>query len=572
MVKNGVLVVDQDGNPVFQPVYVQKTTQRLDGNGDPVYDENNNPIYDLVFDGEGNPVYETRSVLVVDESNNPVLDEQGNPQYVTEYVEQRDSQGHIIYEMEEIYSANTFEFPYGATDATYIEPDGTAMLHAGETLNFSQSVNNEFFSYLTQFRIDEIEITYAGDNDAYLYDPAAAAGEQTQASGNTAVMTYKVNYNTVNGVKTVDVSGCEVKNFTSSDYEDFDVTVDWIDDGKGRPDEKSISFDIKRSVSATAPTYTNAELEDPASFADGGSLSAYTAYDAGTVVPEMINSNEYVFSYKVPRVTKENVTYDYIALDNKTSFDYPADYPGVSAEDKKEYRYERTDKNYFEYYSKTEYTVNLSWRDDNNALSIRPSLTNENIKSFITSHFDLKIKNANGTDTTIDLTKDKYEIVIDGDKVSIKGLDEMVKVDGFGSAIVYYLEQKTSDTIPAANGTDYYAVSANNSGVYSSITNKIFNDCDAVMLLSGDEVFSGSVLWTDNAMRDQTKLLDNVVSYTLWRYVGDTDHKAQVGFSLLTVTALRILMMMKTEYRLYYQNTMSWGANTYIMQNKPLQL
>ncbi len=509
--------------------YLRKK-QMTDSSGNPVYNSDGTPKYQPQYEKDENGDIIYIDEYVRDADNNIVLDANGDPviQRVPKPLLVNDE---IQYEIEDFTSSDFFEYNNGGT-YTYIEATGTINMHPGETLNFLSS--NDFKDFLIKNRIETIEVTYDPDNDAFLYDPdkAADADDQSQALGNTAVMTYdvKITENQDTHEKNIDVSDCTAITFTSSDYIDLDVTVKWVDDGNGRPDVTDWDFDVKRKAYAqneSIPAYdASTDYDANSSYEESGALAGYTDYEIDVPTPDTTSSNTHIFNYKLPRAAKNGDTFDYIAINNHKNFT-DSDYQGVS--NPKEYRYERAGKEEFKYFCKTQFTFDISWHDDNNAINSRPDVTNENIKQYIKDHFVLKNKNTNETidldDYTVSLTQND-----DGTyRVTVDGLDEID--DGSGSAVTYYLEQnsaviKTSDS----SSSDYYALTAQNSGVHSSESDKIYNGSTAVLLLSGEDTFSGEVQWKDEARKTERESKSNIANYVLWRYVGtDTDMKAQVG-------------------------------------------
>lgn len=118
-----------------------------------------------------------------------------------------------------------------------------------------------------------------------------------------------------------------------------------------------------------------------------------------------------------------------------------------------------------------------------------------------------------------------------GNEITIGGLD---KTDENDEPLRYYLVSD-EDTYPASEFADpysgrdhdFYKTMAENIGVNSSVTDKVYEGGSLRMLLFGKTEFSGDLYWTDQS---NTSARQNAVNngeagdFILYRYVDDEEH------------------------------------------------
>lgn len=430
------------------------------------------------------------------------------------------------------FPAVEFSINDSNSEVVYVAADGSFELTAGRAIDFT--ADSEFRKFINDNRIDQVDISFISsvnmNPDTYtLYNV-------TNSGTNAAAGSDGVSYTIVNTTPKLDEHGNIVyktdpvtgdpttepemvdKNIAAADYmqtvfassanKDYDVNVNWHDKGGNRP---SVTFDVAQNNDFT--------------------------YNEGTPVITQPTSNNTVYTYSVPEYDLSGNAYSYSA---KTG-----NYAG--------YRVVQTGSD-FDLFSLKSFDCTLSWLQGNS--SFEPNDI-EAIRSYVIANYKLKDETVVdssgnlitreitfGDATTYDesgqlLTLDRNMITYnfaDG-KLSISGLDEITKD---GRAKTYYLDV-VNTTADVGNGGDIWTLTAENTGINSSVTNRVYHGGKVENLLTGTTRYNADIQWKDKERETTRSENTNPGELTLWRYVldpSDPEHekKAQVGTYALIET------------------------------------
>ena len=277
--------------------------------------------------------------------------------------------------------------------------------------------------------------------------------------------------------------------YTLTVMTDFVVSVTWHDRGVDRPEP---SFTITRSPD------------------DDDSFTAPAAERTS------VNGNHDTFSYHVPKYDEDGAPYTYYSSVNQ-----PAAGSSYIAEQVLD---ENDDPvpNSYSFANLRDFKCTLEWHTGNTTYT--PSQAD--VMKYITDNFKLKQQSnvAGGTDEEIDMSELTVEYDAATGELTIKGLRD---IDSNGRAIAYYLEPDYDDvseqTFDRDDTDDEWMMTAENLGVYSSETKKVFPGGTISNVQFGSIDINGTVEWRDAA--NETNRLSNVThdnsQLILWRYSND---------------------------------------------------
>lgn len=432
----------------------------------------------------------------------------------------------------------------------YLESDGSIRMNKGQVVSFTDGNNSALENFLIANEITRIVIDFqaqeggakafeqydsttgfSGADNADIDGLPSTTGDPAKEASIISREIYKINYSfdEVNKKNTIkDEDTYKLKQFNFTPMTDFDVNVQWRDTGSGRPEKEKITFTIER-----------AEVE-------GSTTSQYKAYTPEARTEVAADSNNYLYTYKVPEYSADNKVYYYKAENEKKIVTTTDDPPVTQVVAINGYYISATDDSHFVNYSLREFQCDANWYDTAQAENIDKDIS----AAFIKSHFDLidetdqnnpvnifsfteaelenstlseedkefirntytqTTKTVTNPETSEQTTVTVYElpdsaIEYKNNKLVISNL---LEITSDGTAKIYSLKpKKTSIDVNdvdkkdgnaySGSDVDSYLISSTNSGVRSNIVDRTYDGGALNLLLTGKTTFEGPLTWADS--------------------------------------------------------------------------
>ncbi len=527
----------------------------------------------------------------------------------------------VTYSYQKVDLPGEYQFTDDSDQIVYLSVDGTTQIAQGKKVTFLDSStpdSDPFKRFLKANQISRIVITpelteirdaavvpvmeeyHSGDStydqNGYYSGANSTIDNTEKPAGDPAKdeavkaksKIYKLNYDgsgqliyNYNDDTTSVTEEYKLKQFDLTPMVELDVNVQWRDTNSGRPDSKTVGFDISRQPKGeTAESYI---VDTPISALPGGVLPddvnderyGGTYANNDEIVLRTItkqDSNNDVYTYLVPEQSVDGKAYDYTAAEkltdsanysitavNKTSFtnyslkDFTCKVNWLDGAHDNEYTNKEGDitktpekildfiKNNFELIDETdpEHPINI--------LSVTAAkfdaLTDTSLKEYIQNTYD-KVTDANNNVTGYNIPADffSYEAKTDDNgktyyELSVK---KLLEITADGTARIYSMKQKTvqgnsepqplpvtaldSSASYADHESDTYKITATNEGVKSDIVDRAYEGGELNMLLTGTTTFEGELVWADiDKQAARVAAVENQAAgdFMLYRYVVD---------------------------------------------------